>query len=66
MAKKGKEFNRENVIQTLRNHFGLNWDDRAKELNKLDNPDTYTGEQYYIEVIGNIHEYPDLLEIEEV
>lgn len=45
MAKKGKEFNRENVIQTLRNHFGLNWDDRAKELNKLDNPDTYTGEQ---------------------
>ncbi len=45
MAKKGKEFNKENVIQTLRNHFGLNWDDRAKELNKLDNPDTYTGEQ---------------------
>lgn len=45
MAKKGKEFNKENVIQTLRNHFELNWDDRAKELNKLDNPDTYTGEQ---------------------
>lgn len=45
MAKKGKEFNKENVIQTLRNHFELNWDNRAKELNKLDNPDTYTGEQ---------------------
>lgn len=45
MAKKGKEFDKENVIQTLRNHFELNWDNRAKELNKLDNPDTYTGEQ---------------------
>lgn len=44
MDKKGKEFNKENVIQTLRNHFGLNWDNRAKELNKLDNPDTYKGE----------------------
>lgn len=40
-----KQFNQENVIKTLRNHFPLSWKNRAKELNKLDNPDTYTGEQ---------------------
>lgn len=39
-----KQFNKENVIYILRNYFDLSWENRTKELNKLDNPDHYKGD----------------------
>ncbi|RLV18982.1 hypothetical protein [Streptococcus iniae] len=39
-----EQFNQENVIYILKNYFDLSWGNRTKELNKLDNPDNYKGE----------------------